>query len=129
MKSVLFFILTIALCNAFQLIPSMKLKQRSTVCMNSFPREFAKALTIASLVISSPVTSYAASYGSFGSSSPAVVDPKTAAFDEEYIKSEDFKAGVSGLKQITETVANLQSSLVSYRDIVFDYHSYFICLE
>ena len=44
-----------------------------------------------------------------------VIDPKTAVVNEETVKSDDVKAGVSGIQSLITVVASLKSDLVSRR--------------
>lgn len=70
-------------------------------------------------VLSFQVPVNAANYGGFGSTYSAVVDPKTAVLNDETIKSDDFKAGLSGLSQLRSVLNDLIASLVSLNTMLF----------
>ena len=57
--------------------------------------------------------SFAANYGGFGSTYPAVLDPTKAVLVDENVRSEDFKSGLTGLRQLITNVDDLLDSLVS----------------
>lgn len=56
---------------------------------------------------------FAANYGGFGSTYPAVLDPAKAVLIDENIRTEDFKSGLTGLRQLITNVDELLDALVS----------------
>jgi len=79
-------------------------------------KTFVQQSLFASLSIFLPVSSaQAAKYGSFGSDSPAVLDPAKAVVDSTLLQSESVRKAFTSLSQYRDTVSAMKSTLLSDR--------------
>jgi len=60
-----------------------------------------------------PQTASAAKYGSFGSGSSSVLDPKSAEIDSDILASDSVQKALQGIKGYSATVASMKATLES----------------
>jgi len=103
--------------SAFSPNVSPSINHKSTALSMSTPTttrlQFLQTASIATVLSTLPFTApaNAAKYGSFGASSPEVLDPKSAIIDDEILKSEPVQAAIASLRVYLEAVTSIQSEL------------------
>lgn len=103
--------------NAFSPHVSPSAQKSTALSMSDKPSSISRLQFLqtatAAAILSTTTPANAAKYGSFGSSSPEVLDPKSAIIDDEIAKTKPVLDSIQSIKAYLEAVKSMQAALAA----------------